>query len=216
MPNRCLEVGCATGEFCYLLSQLRCSAVGIDLSEQAIRVAQARYPGLDFRCGVLADLAPSARFDAIFGYEVIEHVLSPRQFLRTAANHLEQGGTLVLTTPNMDCGRTVGVERWMGFLLSFEHLYFFSPSTLHEYARQEGFELVAWLTGGGEGLLPQAPKRHSFRDLVKYGLDRLKLFGIAHEVWDLLKPSRPYQVEPKNDYIIGGQAHNLFVLLRKT
>lgn len=151
LPFRCLEVGCSTGEFCWTLTKRGLTAVGLDLADSAIAVARRRYPGLEFACGDIETLKGVAPFDAIFAFEVIEHVPSPRRFLRAVADRLRSGGLCVITTPNVRCANMVGVHRWTGFLMSFEHLYFLSPETLGAYGQQEGFETVGWLTHGGTG-----------------------------------------------------------------
>src|SRR4051812_43924075 len=113
--RRCLEVGCATGEFTSVLSRHGATAVGLDLSEFVIRRARQAYPGIDFRVGGVEDIQEASSFDAIFGFEVIEHVLSPSLFLASAGRVLKPAGLLVLTTPNLASGVSVGFEKWLGF-----------------------------------------------------------------------------------------------------
>ena len=83
--NSVLEIGCATGELIAALP-VRAGAhkVGIDISAENIAAAQARFPGLDFRCGDFRD-RPGERFDAVVMSDVLEHVPDDAQFLRDAA-----------------------------------------------------------------------------------------------------------------------------------
>src|SRR5205823_10108864 len=111
----CLEVGCATGEFCELVRSKGARVVGLDLASEAIAQARLRYPLIEFREGDLAALQSDEQMDLIFAFELIEHVDSPAQFLSSVASHLKPGGRLILTTPNYNCGRKVGVDRWSGF-----------------------------------------------------------------------------------------------------
>lgn len=91
------------------------------------------------------------RFDFVLSSEVIEHVASPRHFLGQVSQLLEDGGHVLLTTPN--------VSNWIGrvrFLLFGELRWFderrcrrlnhISPITdaqMRNMLRECGFELVA-------------------------------------------------------------------------
>lgn len=56
------------------------------------------------RCitGTLADLPSSARFDCILYIDVLEHIADDRAELRLAAEHLSQGGHLLVLSPAHD------------------------------------------------------------------------------------------------------------------
>jgi hypothetical protein len=117
-------------------------------------------------------------------------------------------GLLVLSTPNLDCGKQTGYASWSGFNSSFEHLYFFSLGSLEDLARKSGFETLQWLTGYGAGLWPQhqSPTR---KDFLKSLLANVGLLDLAQRVRRRLLPPRPI-------YSPGGRQHNLFVVLRKS
>jgi len=51
---------------------------------------------------VTEDAALSGQFDVVMASEVIEHVPSPPAFVRTLSTALRDGGTLVLTTPDVE------------------------------------------------------------------------------------------------------------------
>jgi SAM-dependent methyltransferase len=205
---RCLEAGCATGEFCATLERHGATAIGIDISEAAIREARQRYPRLDFRAGPSEALDAYGEFDAVFAFELIEHLPSPRRFLGAAHAALRPGGRLVVSTPNLACGRRVGYPRWIGFHTSFEHLYFFSPDTLGDLARRAGFRCERWFTGFGDGALP--PAAVTARDRVRSGLARLGLLGVARRMKRSLA-----RREPRPIYSEGGEEHTLLAVLRK-
>jgi len=204
----CLEIGCATGEFCHTLRKYGvCYApVGIDLSRDIIDAARARYKGIDFRHGDITSLEDSEVYDVIFAFEVIEHVTSPREFLRGVLKHLNPEGILVLSTPNLDCGRRIGISRWSGFLSSFEHLYFFSLKTLSSYAEDMDLHVVGGFTGGGNGLSQRS--KQSGRQKLRTALVRSRLFGLIVDVRDLFGHS-PY------GSIKEPHLHTLYMLLKK-
>jgi len=206
--KRCLEVGCATGEFCYFLTQKGIATVGCDVSDFAINVSRERYPLLDFRVGKIEDLAGNERFDGIFAFEVIEHVLSPKAFLQQARQHLNDGGILVISTPNYQCGKVVGFDRWLGFSMSFEHLYFFTPTVLIRYANEQRLSVVDWFTGGGSGVSPEQYKRQPIvRTLAKGIFSKMGLLEFARQTKSkLIRRSHGYQRH--------GNLHTLYIVFR--
>jgi len=149
--QRLLEIGCATGEFCKAASDAGGRVVGLDCSPEAVEIGAMRYPGVTFRSGKLEDLVPDATFDIICAFEVIEHVASPTLFLGAINRHLARSGIVALSTPNLDCGFRLGLPNWEGFCGSFEHMYFFTARTLSALLQKNGFNPIAFLSGGGTG-----------------------------------------------------------------
>jgi 2-polyprenyl-3-methyl-5-hydroxy-6-metoxy-1,4-benzoquinol methylase len=202
----CLEVGCATGEFCYILEKHGAQPVGLDVSAQAIEHAKMRYGGLDFRHGDIMSLEDTDRFDVIFAFEVIEHVTSPKAFFARLATHLKPQGLFILTTPNYICGKRVGVERWFGFLTSFEHLYFFSPEILLEYAKTMNLLVVDCLTGGGNGI--GVSQKQIMRRALRESLERVHFLNFARRIRDVM-------LRTKNGYGKGRYLHNIYLIISK-
>jgi cyclopropane fatty-acyl-phospholipid synthase-like methyltransferase len=214
--RRILEIGCSTGEFCSVSAQAGVVPFGLDMSAAGIKVARERYPELEFQVGQIEDIEKSRCFDAIFGFEVIEHMLSPKAFMAIARTLLCPGGLLVLSTPNLECGRARGFDKWLGFEISFEHLYFLSVAAMRQYAATFGFEVVTWFTGGGDGAHSPPQKPPAARRLVKALLAEMRVLDAVRRwrrryigVEDLIDL-------PLNDYKVGGTAHNLYIILKRT
>jgi SAM-dependent methyltransferase len=203
----CLEIGCATGEFCELIADEAANVVGIDLAAEAIASAIHRYPRIDFRQGNLSALGEHEQFDAIFGFEVIEHIESPAAFLHELAVHLKPGGRLVMTTPNYNCGKRVGAHRWSGFQSSLEHLYFFNSQSLSRYAKKVGLVPIVSLTGCGDGIQPAS--KTDYKAPLRNALRRL---GILN----LVRRYRPVGLATDTEaYSEQDDLHNLFMVLAK-
>ena len=74
--------------------------VGIELSPKYVE--RARERGVELVFGD-AELVPrlGRTFDVVFSGELIEHLSCFSGLLETAREHLEPGGHLVVTTPNL-------------------------------------------------------------------------------------------------------------------
>lgn len=139
-----LEVGCATGDLLLEVKKVGARAKGVELSDFAAEIARKR--NIDVKTGTIEDIAATHnQFDVVMALEVIEHVLSPTQFLANIAQVVRPGGVFLVSTPNYACARRFG-NAWFGFNASFEHIYFYSLPVLKTMARDAGFALDYWET----------------------------------------------------------------------
>jgi SAM-dependent methyltransferase len=78
-------------------------------------------------------------FDVIYASHLIEHLLAPVAFLRSAARLLRPGGLIVLVTPNIKSllARVSG-PRWVSFKIP-EHVCYYDPATMTELLRRSGY-----------------------------------------------------------------------------
>jgi SAM-dependent methyltransferase len=142
-PGRMLDVGCAMGFFIDEAKKRGWQVQGMDVSSFAVEYARSHF-GLDVQHGALTELDfPAGSYDLITLMDVIEHVPDPTAYVRRAAELLRSGGVLVLATPDVDSlpARLAG-EKWVGYKLSEEHIYYFSVKTLTRMLYDDGFEVV--------------------------------------------------------------------------
>jgi SAM-dependent methyltransferase len=126
-----LEVGCGAGMYLDLMRALGWrQAVGVDLSETAVRRAREEL-GLEAYCGELAELGLGAsRFDAVTLSHTLEHVGDPVGFLAEVRRLMKPGGRLAVVVPNMaGLGARLHGPYWHG-LDAPRHLVNFSPHSL--------------------------------------------------------------------------------------
>lgn len=71
-----LDAGCGYGHFASVFEALGCSYHGVDVSPEAVEVAQSRNPNCTFSVGDLADLDVCDRFDLVFCRTVLIHLTS--------------------------------------------------------------------------------------------------------------------------------------------
>lgn len=109
-----LEVGCSSG---YQLQAFKeagsFSVEGIDIDAKAISHAR-QILGLNAREGDLeAANYASSSLDLVIMFNVLEHLISPRQTLREISRILRPGGVLALKAPNGDSlQRHIFGRRW--------------------------------------------------------------------------------------------------------
>jgi 2-polyprenyl-3-methyl-5-hydroxy-6-metoxy-1,4-benzoquinol methylase len=145
-----LDVGCGDGNFTCSLSEAGYSLFGIDTSAGGIEKAKARYPKIEFAVASAYDdyltvFDRSTPFDAIVCIEVIEHLYSPRAFMRCARHALRDDGLLVITTPYWGYAKNIALavsnrmDRALTALWEGGHIKHFSYRTLRQLGEQQGF-----------------------------------------------------------------------------
>ena len=101
--KRALDVGCGAGLLAEPLARLGAQATGVDAAEENIAAAIHHAAGaglpVTYHHGELAKLA-LGKFDLVTSMEVIEHVADKALFAQQLADHLADGGLMVLSTPN--------------------------------------------------------------------------------------------------------------------
>ena len=100
---RVLDVGCGNGFTAGQFVTRGCEVVGIDLSETGIKLARATYPRARFEVAAtddnLLEKLGCAPFDIVVSTEVVEHLYSPRPYVRGCFRALRQGGRFICSTP---------------------------------------------------------------------------------------------------------------------
>ena len=143
VPNgRLLDVGCGAGTHLAQLRELGWDVYGVDLSQDAARVAKERY-GIPVKVGMLPEVRfPEGMFAVVMMSHVIEHVPDPLVHLTECWRILAPGGQLIIRTPNMVsfASRFFGKD-WMA-LDPPRHLVLFSPTTLRDCVQRTGFRVV--------------------------------------------------------------------------
>lgn len=102
--KKVLDVGCYRGEFSIALAKLGYDATGIDISEKNIKIANKIKAGTTchFQTGFAEDIAimfAPASFDAVFLFEILEHVIDPTATLAAAEKVVRPGGWILVTVP---------------------------------------------------------------------------------------------------------------------
>jgi ubiquinone/menaquinone biosynthesis C-methylase UbiE len=149
--NRALDLGAGIGDFTAALAEMGASVVGVEVAQAAVRRAQARHPGLDFRLVPLEGPLPfeDNAFDLVWASEVIEHVADTARWLSEVRRVLAPGGRLLVTTPSHGRLRVAvgGVERFSEPL--GDHLHLYTKRSLATVLAEFGFASVRIRSVGG-------------------------------------------------------------------
>ena len=108
--GRALDIACGVGYGTRLLADENpglSSCLGVDLSRDAVRYAEARYArsGVSFAQDDALEFRDAEGFDTIVSLETVEHVSDPQLLIDNLTRMLRPGGVLVAsvpTTPSVD------------------------------------------------------------------------------------------------------------------
>lgn len=97
-----LDIGAAQGNFSLSLAEIGYQVTWNDLRSDLADYVKLKHEHgeINFAPGNAFELKFAALFDGILIAEIIEHVAHPDRFLRTVAQLVKPGGTIVMTTPN--------------------------------------------------------------------------------------------------------------------
>lgn len=146
---RFLDIGCGGGLLDEPLTRLGAAVVGIDATEENIRVASlhAARNGLtiDYRHTTAEALyATGDRFDVVLNMEVVEHVADVSAFLTASGGLLREGGIMIAATLN----RTL--KSYALAIVGAEYILRWLPHGTHDWQRfVRPSELAAGLRAAG-------------------------------------------------------------------
>ncbi len=150
--GRCLDAGCATGLFPYMLRQRGYDAEGLELNAASAAWGAEHY-GVRVRCGRLEDIAEEPGvYDLISMTDVVEHTANPLEELRLARRLLRPGGFLFVTFPDITSlesryyralSKLSGRDLWLTCATPY-HTWEFTPATAARCFALAGFEIVGF------------------------------------------------------------------------
>ena len=142
-----LDVGCGGGILAEALSKLGAQVTGIDASEQTIGVAQnhSNAVGSDvsyYQTTIEEFIAnkPEEKFDVITCLEMLEHVPSPGDIIKTCSTILKDDGDIFFSTINRNPRSYLFAIVGAGYILNL------LPKGTHDYQKFiKPSELAKWI-----------------------------------------------------------------------
>lgn len=138
MSGKLIDIGCGTGGFLDSLDKNKWEKWGVEpagfareiLIKKNIRALNDTFLNVDL---------PENYFDVVTMFDVIEHIVNPLAHLRKVWKILKDDGVLLIATPNVDSLTARVSGRYWRHFQPIAHLIFFSPQTLSQLLRKEGF-----------------------------------------------------------------------------
>jgi 2-polyprenyl-6-hydroxyphenyl methylase/3-demethylubiquinone-9 3-methyltransferase len=148
--KRVLDVGCGGGILSESLAALGAQVTGIDLSDEALKVAQLHLlesgARVDYRKISVEELAEQEphSFDVITCMEVLEHVPTPQDHVQGCAQLLKPSGQAFFATINRN------LKSFLFAIVGAEYVLRLLPRGTHEYAKLiRPSELAGWCRRAG-------------------------------------------------------------------
>lgn len=141
-----LDIGSGYGYFRAALEDAGYAHEGLEVSAHGRAQAREVF-GQETHAALLEDCRESwpERFDAVTGFDLIEHLPDPALFLSSVHHILRPGGCLGLKTPNVDSPEAELFGPYY-HSLKREHLVLFSPASLTACVAEAGFEPISLST----------------------------------------------------------------------
>lgn len=155
---RVLDVGCGKGDIANDFARLGCHVVGVDLSPTGIEMARKEYPKIRFEVlgadeSVLQNLNEEP-FDVVISTEVVEHLYSPRPFIKGCYSALRPGGRVLISTPYHGYAKNVAIalagkmDKHYTALWDGGHIKFWSRATLGKLMTEAGLTNIQFAGAG--------------------------------------------------------------------
>ena len=101
-PRRVADLGCGPGFSTELIARLfpHAEIIGVDHSEKALQMAQARLPGIQFEKLDIGQWTPVKPYDLIFSNGALQWLPNHRHLVPKLLSSVEKDGFLALQIPN--------------------------------------------------------------------------------------------------------------------
>ncbi len=170
-----LDLASGSGALCLRLTDHGFKVTACDLVTENFRL-HTTLPFVEANLNLAFAAKFAQQYDAITATEIIEHVENPRHFIRQCFALLKPGGTLILTTPNIDSAiaraiwvRT-GTFKWFerDFYKRDGHITPIPTFVLLAALDEAGFDLVRVSSVGHfEGAFLSWWRLHAFAWLIR-------------------------------------------------
>jgi 2-polyprenyl-3-methyl-5-hydroxy-6-metoxy-1,4-benzoquinol methylase len=130
-----LDVGAGDGLLAETLIKDAKTVTALDISLSRIKRCAERCKNGNFVVADAEDLPfKKENFNCIIASELIEHLIEPEKFLRSAFDVLKKGGALIISTPS-----ALFYENNLSEILRDQHVHTFSPRRLISLLKRTGF-----------------------------------------------------------------------------
>lgn len=154
-----LDIGCGVGTLTFYVASLGNNVLGIDVSDKAIISAKITKKilklnkNVKFKAADFVELDINKKFDTVYMFEVLEHVVDDKKALTKIRSLLKINGLFIMSSPSSNAPLYK-----LGLLSKFDrdvgHLRRYTQERLKKLIESVGFEVID--TKLTEGLLRNA------------------------------------------------------------
>lgn len=135
-----VELGCGHGD---LLARLKpCFGVGIDFSEEMLRVASKKHPGLTFVQADAHDIEFKEKFDVIVLSDLVNDLWDVQRVFEKLRNISHSGTRLILNFYNNLWRVPLCMAKWLGLGAEVMAQNWFELDDIYNLLKLSGFEVV--------------------------------------------------------------------------
>jgi len=186
--GKLLDIGCAYGPFLQTASEKGYGAMGLEISEDAVKYIKDNFKNINAKQGDLnlkeiRDLFHDKEFQVITLWYVIEHFSNLSEILPYLASRLEKGGVLAMATPYAS-GVSGRYNAYHFYNLSPEdHFTLWDRKSAVECLKRAGFTKIRFVSTGHhpERFSPQIKKMIPPQMLLL--ISRLMGWGDTFEIY---------------------------------
>ncbi len=139
-PGKLLDIGGGKGDFCKYMKDRGWETVLYEPGTSAVSVARQR------RLRILKSLESATenpeKFDVITMWHSLEHIHRTDSLFASIRSCLKNNGILAISVPNLNAPEEKSLKDTWAPYDAPRHLYHFTPETLSEYLKKQGFTIV--------------------------------------------------------------------------
>lgn len=150
--KRVLDIGCGTGDMLAFLQEKGFDTVGIEPSSEMAAIAVSKHITICNSFNTLIEslrLSTLDKFDTITLINVLEHVPSPVEVIKTIKAMLNPGGIICVRVPNdfseMQLAAQKIIDNKAWWIAVPDHINYFDFQSLKSLVEHLGFEVFYWL-----------------------------------------------------------------------
>lgn len=180
-----LDIGCSIAYGLSLLKKKGWNVLGLDPSDKCIEISKQDL-GVEVIKGFFSPKVQfkNSPFDLIILSHVVEHLIYPEEVLRGIRNVLSDEGLVYIEVPNTL--KPNGTKSYFGF----EHINYFTPTSLTNLLQQNGFEVASIHT------FDNGRHIHPFYPVIALLMKKSdKNFKIVNDKDELLEVVKSYRIE---------------------
>lgn len=146
VKSKVAEIGCGLGQLAYAMKLIGYEQLAFELSPQICEFIRENL-GVNMHCGEFGDTKET--FDAVLAFDLLEHIQSPKEFLKNIYERLTPDGILCVQMPNYDYELTyekmkVSKPRFLEQMKEKEHVFLYSKEAAVELLKEAGFQDIVF------------------------------------------------------------------------